>query len=260
MLELDKALEFTVDVARQAGRIQKKRYESADVAVKHKGLIDLVTEVDIECEKLITDKIAAKYPEHGILSEEGTVKENQSRHRWIIDPLDGTTNFAHRFPMFCCSIALVTDDKPVVGVAYDPLRDELFTAVKNGGAFLNGKRIQVSDVATMDNALLATGFPYDIRTTLDNNLEHFNRVALNCQAIRRAGSAVLDLAYTACGRFDGFWEQSLFAWDMAAGALIVEEAGGIVTDMEGNTLDLFGKTLAATNRLLHPNLIDLLEK
>ena len=259
-MELERALEFTVDIAKQAGRIQKKRYEDANVAVKHKGLIDLVTEVDIECEKLITEKIAAKYPEHGILSEEGTVKENQSRHRWIIDPLDGTTNFAHRFPMFCVSIALATDDKPVVGVAYDPLRDELFTAVKNGGAFLNGKRIQVSDVANMDNALLATGFPYDIRTTLDNNLENFNRVALNCQAIRRAGSAVLDLAYTACGRFDGFWEQSLYAWDMAAGALIVEEAGGVVTDMQGNTLDLFGKTLAAANRHLHPKLIDLLEK
>jgi myo-inositol-1(or 4)-monophosphatase len=160
--------------------------------------------------------------------------------------------------MFCVSIALAADGKPVLGAAYDPLRDELFTAIKGGGAFLNGNRIRVANVSDLDNALLATGFPYDIRTNRDNNLDHFNRVVLNCQAIRRAGSAVLDLCYTACGRFDGFWEQSLFAWDMAAGALIVEEAGGVVTDMKGNRLDLFGKTIAAANTHIHPKLLELL--
>ncbi|MFQ5432166.1 MAG: inositol monophosphatase family protein [Nitrospinota bacterium] len=228
--------------------------------MEHKGLIDLVTEVDIECEKIVTEAIAKKYPDHGILSEEGTELKNRSDYLWIVDPLDGTTNFAHGFPMFCVSIALVNEGKRIIGVAYDALRDELFTAVKGSGAFLNGKRIKVSDVTNMDNALLATGFPYDIRTNMDNNVAEFNRVVVNCQAIRRAGSAVIDLCYTACGRFDGFWEKSLFAWDMAAGALILEEAGGVVTDMNGDALNLYGKTIAAANRKIHPALLKVLKE
>jgi len=258
MLDLEKALNFAVDVARSAGAIQKSRYEDATVTVKHKGLLDLVTEVDIECEKLVTESIAEKYRGHGILAEEGTALKNSSDYIWVVDPLDGTTNFAHGFPMFCVSIALVKKGKPVIGVVYDALRDELFTAVTGGGAFLNGKRIKVSQVKGMDDALLATGFPYDLRTNSDNNLDHFNRVMVNCQAVRRAGSAVIDLCYTACGRFDGYWEKSLFAWDMAAGALIVEEAGGIVTDMSGGPLDLYGKTIAAANRNIHSALLELL--
>jgi len=258
MLNIEKTLEFAVDVARSAGAIQKSRYEDASVTVEHKGLLDLVTEVDIECEKLVTELIAEKYRDHGVLAEEGTALKNSSDYLWIVDPLDGTTNFAHGFPMFCVSIALVKKGKTLIGVAYDALRDELFTAVTGGGAFLNGRRIKVSEVAQMDDALLATGFPYDIRSNSDNNLDHFNRVVVNCQAIRRAGSAVLDLCYTACGRFDGFWEKSLFAWDMAAGALIVEEAGGIVTDMSGETLNLYGKTIAAANRNIHCELLELL--
>ena len=258
MLDLEKAMEFAVSVAKSAGAIQKSRYEDASVKVEHKGPIDLVTEVDIECEKLVTEAIAERFPSHGILAEEGTELENSSDYLWIVDPLDGTTNFAHGVPIFCVSIALVKQGKPVIGVAYDPLRDELFTAIKGGGAFLNGKPIRVSNVTEMDDALLSTGFPYDIRTNIDNNLDHFNRVVVNCQAIRRVGSAVIDLCYTACGRFDGFWEKGLFAWDMAAAALIVEEAGGIVTDMNGEPLDLYGKTILAANRNIHSALLKLL--
>lgn len=259
MLNLDNALEFAVSVAKSAGAIQKNRYEDASVKVEHKGIIDLVTEVDIECEKIVTESIAGKYSDHGILAEEGTELEKSSDYLWIVDPLDGTTNFAHGVPMFCVSIALVKQGAPLIGVAYDPLRDELFTAIKGGGAFLNGKPIRVSEVTEMDDALLSTGFPYDIRTNSDNNLNHFNRVVVNCQAIRRTGSAVIDLCYTACGRFDGFWEKNLFAWDMAAGALIVEEAGGIVTDMSGAPLDLYGKTIASANRNIHSSLLKLLQ-
>lgn len=257
-MDTEKALEFAVNIAKQAGRIQKERYEDGSVSIKHKGVIDLVTEVDLECEKLITSAIMEEYPEHGIMAEEGTSRHSDAQYVWIVDPLDGTTNFAHGFPFFCVSIALARDGEPFIGVVFDPLRGELFSGVKGGGAYLNGARLRVSGVEKMDDALLGTGFPYDIRTTAENNLDNFKRVAMHCQAIRRAGSAALDLCYVACGRFEGFWEQSLYAWDMAAGALFVREAGGIISDMKGKQLDLNGKTVAAGNPNIHPKLLKLL--
>lgn len=257
-INLENALHLAADAAKRAGEVQKQKYEDKNLSVRHKGTIDIVTEVDIECEKLIVNAITGAYPDHDIIAEEGTNKSSGTGYVWIIDPLDGTTNYSHGFPMFCSSIALVYKGEALVGAAYDPLRDELFTAVKGKGALMNGKAIRVSKVGEMDDALLATGFPYDIRSNKRNNLENFNRVALTCQAIRRAGSAVLDLCYVACGRFDGFWEQRLFAWDMAAGALIAGEAGGSVTDMKGKKLDLFGETICAANPGIHPRLLSLL--
>jgi len=252
-------LEVAVETAKSAGEIQRNRYEDHSVTIERKGRIDLVTAVDIACEKLIVSAISKRYPQHGILAEEGTQKEAHGDYLWIIDPLDGTTNYAHGFPMFAVSIALAMRGKPVVGVVYEPIRDELFTAVAGEGAMINGKPISVSSVSQMDDALLATGFPYDVRTNPANNLDNFKRVALNCQAVRRPGAAVLDLSYVACGRLDGFWEQRLYPWDMAAGSLIVAEAGGVVTDMDGKPLDLHGETIIAANPRIHPKLLALLQ-
>jgi len=257
-LDLQKAMEFAIETAYAAGKIQKENYEKRGLVVRHKGLIDLVTEVDVECEKLITSAISKKYPDHDILAEEGTDVKSGGGYAWYIDPLDGTTNYAHGFPFFAPSIALAYKGEAVAGAVYDAMRDEMFSGIKGGGAFLNGTRIAVSEVDNMDNALLGTGFPYDLRTNKDNNVENFNRVVLRCQAIRRAGAAALDLCYVACGRFDGFWEQWLYPWDMAAGALFVSEAGGTVTDMKGKPLDLFGKAICAANKGIHPKLLPLL--
>lgn len=258
-LDINKAMEFAMETAHAAGKIQKQKYEKHGLAVRKKGLIDLVTEVDVECEKLITDAISKKYPDHAILAEEGTDVKSAGGYAWYIDPLDGTTNYAHGFPFFAPSIALAFKGEAVAGAVYDPMRDEMFSGMKGGGAFLNGSRMSVSNADNMDGALLGTGFPYDLRTNKHNNVDNFNRVVLKCQAIRRAGAAALDLCYVACGRFEGFWEQWLYPWDMAAGALFVTEAGGVVTDMRGLGLDLFGKTICAANKGIHPKLLELLD-
>jgi myo-inositol-1(or 4)-monophosphatase len=257
-LDLKKALEFAVETAYAAGKLQKEKYEKRGLVVKHKGLINLVTEVDLECEKLITSAISKNYPDHEILAEEGTDVKSGSGYAWYVDPLDGTTNYAHGFPFFAPSIALSYEGETLVGAVYDPMRDEMFSGTRGGGAFLNGARVAVSAVDKMDDALLATGFPYDLRTNKHNNVENFGRVALQCQAVRRAGAAALDLCYVACGRFEGFWEMWLYPWDMAAGALFVLEAGGVVSDMRGGPLDLFGKTVCAANKGIHPKLLPLL--
>lgn len=182
-LDLQKALEFAVATAYAAGRLQKEKYEKRGLVVQHKGLINLVTEVDLECEKLITSAISKNYPDHEILAEEGTDVKSGSGYAWYVDPLDGTTNYAHGFPFFAPSIALSHKGEAVVGAVYDPMRDEMFSGTRGGGAFLNGVRVAVSAVDKMDDALLATGFPYDLRTNKNNNVENFGRVALRCQAV-----------------------------------------------------------------------------
>ncbi len=254
----EKAAEAAIRLARAAGELQKQKYET-HVRIEHKGTINLVTEVDLECERLITESLRAEFPGHNVVGEEGTDTRTGSGYTWYIDPLDGTTNYAHGVPVFGPSIALTHNGEPVAGAVYDPMRDELFSAVKGGGAYLNGRRIHVSSADHLDRALLATGFPYEIRTLEKNNMANFNRVALHCQAIRRCGAAAIDLAWTACGRFDGFWEQYLYAWDMATGALLVTEAGGVVTSMNGEKLDLLGKHICAATPAIHGNLIKLLE-
>jgi myo-inositol-1(or 4)-monophosphatase len=192
------------------------------------------------------------------LAEEGLSLAPDSEFRWVIDPLDGTTNFAHRFPVFTVSIGLEFRGRLVVGVVYDPMRDEMFQGAAGEGAYLNGKKIRVSAVSDLNRSLLATGFPYDIRDSRVNNVVHFNHFLMRAQAVRRCGSAAMDLCHLACGRFDGFWELKLKPWDMAAGAVIIQEAGGHLSDFEGGEFSLLGQETLASNGLIHEAMIQVL--
>jgi len=208
-------------------------------------------------EKLIIGMILRAFPGHSILSEESPPVDSGSRYRWIIDPIDGTTNFAHAFPFFCVSIALEESGKVILGVVYDPMRNEIFTAEKGKGAALNGKKIGVSRVGSLGGSFLATGFSYGI-TGKDRNIEYFRKLLVKAQAIRRAGSAALDLCYVACGRFDGFWEMNLHPWDVAAASLIVGEANGKVTKFDGKPYCHYDKNILATNGHIHNQMISSL--
>ena len=250
--------ECAIEIAREAGIFLKDKLNSVHT-IDYKGEINLVTEVDKISEEMITSKINALFPDHDILAEEFTDIDRGSDFRWIIDPLDGTTNYAHGYPYFCVSIALERLNTMTVGIVYDPMLDEMFVAEKGKGAFLNDREIHVSNTRGIIKSLLATGFPYDIREDSDNNLNYFNEMILSAQAIRRAGSAALDLAYVAAGRFDGFWELKLNPWDIAAGWLLVEEAGGIVTDMGGNDYYLESPSILASNGRIHKEMMDVLK-
>ena len=250
--------ECALEIAREAGIFIKNRLTSIHT-IDYKGEIDLVTEVDKISEDMITSKINTLFPDHDILSEEFTHIETGSDFRWIIDPLDGTTNYAHGFPFFCVSIALERLHTMVLGIVYDPMLDEIFVAEKGNGAFLNDREIHVSNTCGIIKSLLATGFPYDIREEGSNNLNYFNKMILKAQAVRRAGSAALELAYVAAGRFDGFWELKLHPWDIAAGWLLVEEAGGIVTDLGGNNYYLESPSILASNGRIHEEMMSVLE-
>jgi myo-inositol-1(or 4)-monophosphatase len=225
--------------------------------IDYKGAIDLVTSVDRECERRMVELLQNHFPGHSILAEEETdLVGSQSTHRWIIDPLDGTTNFAHGYPQFCVSIALESDGEVILGLVYDPLRGECFKAVKDEGATLNGGPIRISGVKELDKALLATGFPYDQREKADFYLSFFKAFMTRSQGIRRNGSAALDLCYVACGRLDGFWELKLRPWDTAAGALIVEEAGGKLSDLSGNKFTIWGEETLASNGAIHDEMVN----
>lgn len=250
--------ECAIEIAREAGIFLKDKLNSVHT-IDYKGEINLVTEVDKISEEMITSKINALFPDHDILAEEFTDIDRGSDFRWIIDPLDGTTNYAHGYPFFCVSIALERLNTMTVGIVYDPMLDEMFVAEKGKGAFLNDREIHVSNTRGIIKSLLATGFPYDIREDSHNNLNYFNEMILKAQAIRRAGSAALDLAYVAAGRFDGFWELKLNPWDIAAGWLLVEEAGGIVTDMGGNDYHLESSSILASNGRIHKEMMDVLK-
>ena len=254
---MERYLELAVDAATSAGKVLRDGIDKI-AWIKHKGEINLVTEMDIKSEELIKAKILGAFPQHQILAEESDVPKKDSRFRWIIDPLDGTTNYAHGFPAFCVSIALEIDGMVELGAVYDPLLDELFTGTRGGGAALNGKQIDVSRETELDKSLLATGFPYDLRTSEANNFDHWNAMILRAQAVRRAGSAALDLCYTAMGRFDGFWELKLHPWDVAAGALFVEEAGGKVTDLGGGPFSVYSKEIVASNGRIHSQMVEIL--
>jgi myo-inositol-1(or 4)-monophosphatase len=248
---------FAVDLARRAGVLLKENFNQKH-EINYKDEINLVTEADKMSEDLIIATISQKFPGHGILSEESPVFTGVGKLRWIIDPLDGTTNYAHGYPVFCVSIALENEGKIVLGVIYDPMREEMFVAVRGEGAYLNDKKLHVSDVSDLSRSLLVTGFPYDIRESQDNNLNFFNTMALKVQAIRRAGSAALDLAYLAAGRFDGFWELKLKPWDTAAGCLMVEEAGGVNSDIAGQKWHLQSPSLLASNALIQEQMVEAL--
>lgn len=251
--------DFAVRLARDAGNLLKEKFTHKH-EIYFKGDINLVTEADKMSEDLIIAGIKNKFPDDGILSEESPAQNSQAKRRWIIDPLDGTTNYAHGYPVFCVSIALENEGVIILGVIYDPMRDDIFTAVRGEGAFLNGNRLKVSSTALLSRSLLATGFPYDIRESKDNNLDYFNLMAMEAQAIRRAGAAALDIAYLAAGRFDGFWELKLMPWDMAAGTLMVKESGGVVSDMFGGAWDITSPNVLVSNGLIHEQMIDVFKK
>jgi myo-inositol-1(or 4)-monophosphatase len=243
--------------AKKAGLLLKRRL-GWKRQVKYKGVVNLVTEMDLLAEKVIVSEIRKRYPDHSLLAEEKTDLRGDSPYRWVIDPLDGTTNYAHGYPVFSVSIALEKAGEVILGVVYDPTRDELFVGKKGKGARLNGRKIHVSSTPKLSECLLATGFPYDIRETAADNFDHFRNFALRVHAVRRAGSAALDLCYVAAGRFDGFWEMKLGPWDLAAGSLMVKEAGGKVTDFLGTPLVLDGKYVLASNGKIHREMLQIL--
>jgi len=251
--------DIAVAAATEAGGLLKGRFGSPG-KVEFKGAVDLVTEMDRLSEQAIVSRIKSAFPGHGILTEESPEEVTPDGARWIIDPIDGTTNYAHAFPVFCVSIALERDSVVECAVVYNPMLDELFVAEKGRGATLNGKRISVSKTPSLDRSLLATGFPYDIRTSPKNNLDNFARFAVRAQAIRRAGSAALDLCYTACGRFDGFWEMKLRPWDVAAASLIVNEAGGRMTSFSGGDFSIYSSECLASNALVHEEMLSVLNE
>ncbi len=228
--------------------------------ISFKGAVDLVTQFDKISQRRIVNSLKKKFPAFGILSEEDYHHQKENQTRWILDPLDGTTNFAHNLPIWSISIALEFEGEIVLGVVYDPTRKELFSAIKKKGAYLNGRRIKVSRTKDLRKSLLVTGFPYDIRTSKENNIKNFARFCLSAQAVRRLGSAALDLCYTACGRFDGYWELKLSPWDQAAGYLILKEAGGRITDFKGNPFSIYGREVLGTNGLIHNQMIEILNK
>lgn len=270
-----KLLNFTIELAKKAGKIIIKEAKNLQIEEKHKN--DLVTNADKRTEEFIIGQIKKKFPDHGILAEEASFnskadlkKLSLAPYIWLIDPVDGTTNFTHGLPYYCVSIGILKtrsskssknfqylSGELVVGAIYAPALKELFYAEKGHGAYLNGKKIQVSQTKNIEKSLAVTGFPYEHKET---NLPYFTTMMNHTQAIRRLGSAALDLAYVAAGRFELFWEFGLQAWDIAAGALIVEEAGGNVSDINGNTLDLFGRDILATNSKIHRQTIKILSK
>jgi len=272
-LELDKEmLEKVVQTGRQAalaaGAVLRQNYYQPH-QITMKGAIDPVTESDFQAQEMIIALLRQSFPGHGFLAEETTGKGNGEQpppavriqaFRWIIDPLDGTVNFAHGYPAFCVSIAFEAAGRLEYGVIYDPLRDELFEARQGQGASLNGQPIKVSTIDRLERALVATGFPYDIRERLGETLQRMERILGQVQGLRRGGSAALDMAYVACGRFDGFYEENLKPWDTAAGLLLIEEAGGKITTFAGGEYDISSPNIVASNGRLHKKILECVQK
>ena len=255
-------LETAVELARSAGDILK-HYARREKQVEFKGRANLVTIADKESEKLIIEGIQARYPNHAILAEEsGKVSAVQPGDtvQWIIDPLDGTTNFAHQFPFYCVSIGVENAGERICGAVYDPFRDEMFSAARGEGAFLNGERLRVSDVDSLFYSLLITGFPYNFRTRLETVIAQFSGFLVEAQTVRRGGSAALDLCYVAAGRCDGFWELELNPWDTAAGCVIAEEAGACITDFRGNPYSIYVREILASNGRIHDAMLNVLKQ
>jgi myo-inositol-1(or 4)-monophosphatase len=251
-------LNFAIETARDAGQILLEKF-GRKITVSLKGDINLVTEADLASEKFIIEKIQSNYPKHSILAEESgeSIVIGDSAWKWIIDPLDGTTNYAHGYPCFCVTLALEHNGEIVVGVTFDPTRNELFAAEKGNGATLNNKSIQVSDTQELKDALLVTGFPYNAREREDF-ASHFTGFTHKSRGIRRDGSAAIDMAYVACGRFDGFWEEGLQAWDVAAGVLLIEEAGGRVSYYDDSAFSIYKPPICASNNLIHAEMLEVL--
>jgi myo-inositol-1(or 4)-monophosphatase len=259
MSEVARVRALAEQLARAAGAIQRDRYETELVVRTKSASIDLVTEVDQACEALIVGALRRDRPDDAILAEEGTGEDRPGAEwRWVIDPLDGTMNYAHGYPRFCVSIGVQRNGEPCVGVVYDPLLNELFAATRGEGATCNGRPLRVSQERELGRALLATGFAYDVHKSPQDNLDHFASFVKRVRGLRRDGSAALDLCYVAAGRFDGFWELKLHAWDVAAGNLLVEEAGGRTSDLSGRPPTGDGRETVATNGHLHHAIVEIL--
>ena len=251
----------TCEIARNSGKIMAEERKNFDASkIESKGMHDLVSYVDKESEKRIITELQKLLPESGFIAEEGTNDTRGERFNWVIDPLDGTTNFIQGVPVYCVSIGLLDGDELVVGVVYEVGRDECFYAWKNGGAYLNGEKITVSDRSDIHDALLATGFPYSDFSRIEEYIEFLRWAMKNARGVRRLGSAAADLAYVACGRFDAFWEYDLKPWDVAAGSLLVKEAGGMVSDYSGGDNYLFGREIVASNSLINRTILDKIKE
>ncbi len=258
MAEIDDFVAVAAEAAREAGQLLVERYRT-EFAVSRKGIVNLVTEVDIAAENLIVSRIRKAFPTHSILAEENHPDVSSAGFKWIIDPLDGTTNYAHGYPVFSISIGLEFEGELLLGAVFDPTRNELFSARRGGGAFCNDIPIHVSKTGFLVGSLLATGFPYDVHTSPQNNLENYCAFAVRAQGVRRGGSAAIDLCYVASGRLDGFWELKLNPWDCAAGSLIVREAGGKITDFRDRPFSIYGREVVASNSLIHQQMLEVLE-
>ena len=256
-MEIDGIREVALRAAKEAGAILREGLDRTRT-IEYKGTKNLVTDIDRRSEEAIASLVRRELPGHSLVSEEGTRLEGNSGYRWLVDPLDGTTNYAHGYPCFCVSIGIEKDGTLIYGVVYDPTLEEVFAAERDGGAFLNGKRLRVSAISELSKALLATGFPHDVAAAEEDNLNHFGNFMKRAQAIRRPGSAALDLCYVAAGRFDGFWELGLNAWDVAAGSLAVMEAGGRVTDLTGQPLRLSAPRIVASNGVIHEEMLRII--
>jgi myo-inositol-1(or 4)-monophosphatase len=254
-------LATAVEAVVRAGDIQIARFGSA-LRVQKKGDIDLVTDIDVEVERMFRALVAERFPDHDVLAEEMGQTRTGARHRWVFDPLDGTTNYAHGIPLFCSTLALEIDGVPAVAAVYDPNRRELYTAERGLGARLNGDPLKVSSTATLDDSVLVTGFPYDIREPqrLQAIVGLFAGFLGHARAVRRLGSAAIDLCWVAAGRMDGFWEQALMPWDVMGGALIVQEAGGRVTNLDGSPWDAHKGSVLASNGLVHEEMLAVIRK
>jgi myo-inositol-1(or 4)-monophosphatase len=257
-MDMEKIKQAGIAAAFASGRILRSKFGNISSIVK-KGPIDLVTEADTESERAVIETLRNCYPDHAILTEETGQHPGEEENLWIIDPLDGTTNFAHALPVFSTSIAFSRNGEAVMGVVHNPVMGELFTAVKGEGAFLNGKKIRVAEKTEMTDCLLVTGFPYNFRECASGIIERFERCLAAAQGVRRLGSAAIDLCYVACGRFDGYWEQNLKPWDTAAGQLIAREAGAEVTDFSGRPFDPWMAEIAVGNPAVHRELLALLK-
>jgi len=252
-------LATAIEAVVRAGSIQIDRFGGA-MRVDKKGAIDLVTDVDVAVEKMFREMVAERFPDHQVLAEEfGGAAAVPRGPCWVFDPIDGTTNFAHGLPIFCSSLALEIDGVAEVAAVYDPNRRELFTAERGGGAFLNGRPLHVSDASALVDAMLVTGFPYDVHSRIDEIVGLFGQFVGRARAVRRLGSAAIDLCYVAAGRMDGFWESDLKPWDIAGGALIVAEAGGRVTNMDGSPFASRGQQVLASNGLLHDAMLEIIQ-
>jgi myo-inositol-1(or 4)-monophosphatase len=254
-------LTTAIEAAREAGKLLREGVGKIKTIERKQGeATNLVTEFDKRAEALIINKIHARFPSHDILAEESGSHDIQSEYRWVIDPLDGTTNYTHALALFSVSIGVEYRGEMIAGVVYDPSADELFTAEKGKGAFLNGAPLHVSSSDALINSLLVTGFPYTFRQDPGRIVDHFENFLMEAQGIRRLGSAALDLAYIAAGRLDGYWESTLFPWDKSAGVLLVKEAGGMVTDFLGNPDSIYTPATLASNGIIHRAMLDVLRK